>query len=142
MWTYLLAIKKKNPGTWNEECQEAFNKIKQYIQNPPLLVHPISRTPLILYLTVTEVTMRYVLCQHDETRKKERVIYYLSKKFTKYESRYMTIEKLCCALVWVEKNYKIICCIILRGWFQWWIPWGIYVRSPIYQIELQDGKFC
>jgi hypothetical protein len=46
--------------------------------------------------------MRYVLCQHDETRK-ERVIYYLSKKFIKYESRYMTIEKLCCALVWVEK---------------------------------------
>jgi hypothetical protein len=25
----------KNPKVWNEGCQETFNKIKQYLQNPP-----------------------------------------------------------------------------------------------------------
>jgi len=32
-----------NPGTWNEECEEAFNKIKHYLQSPPLSVPPVSR---------------------------------------------------------------------------------------------------
>jgi hypothetical protein len=48
--------------------------------------------------------MGCVLGQHDETGRKERVIYYLSKKFTKCESRYTVIEKLYCALTWVAKR--------------------------------------
>jgi len=97
-------LRKKNPGIWNEECEEAFNKIKQYLQSPPLLVPPISGRPLILYLTVTETAMGCVLGQHDETGRKERAIYYLSKKFTECESRYTMIEKLCYALVWATKR--------------------------------------
>lgn len=31
---------------------------------------------------------------------KENAIYYLSKKFIKYEVRYTPLEKLCLALVW------------------------------------------
>jgi hypothetical protein len=74
-------LRKNNHGTWNEECEEAFNKIKHYLQSPPLLVPPISGRPLILYLAVTKA-MGCVLGQHDETMRKERAIYYLSKKFT------------------------------------------------------------
>ena len=57
-------------------------------------------TPLILYLTVHEKSMDCVLGQHDETRKKKHAIYYLSKKFTEYESKYPLVEKMCCALAW------------------------------------------
>jgi hypothetical protein len=58
--------------------------------------------------------MRCVLGQHDETGKKEKAIYYLSKKFTECESRYMVIEKLCCVLVWVTKwlqHYILYMCV-------------------------------
>jgi len=37
--------------------------------------------------------MKCVLDQHDETIKKERAIYYLSKKFIECESRYIVIIK-------------------------------------------------
>jgi len=67
----------------------------QYLLNPPLLVHFVPGRPLIICLTVNETTIRCVL----ETRRKERAIYYLSKKFTECESRYTVIEKLYCALV-------------------------------------------
>jgi hypothetical protein len=30
-------LRKKNPGVWDNDCQEAFDKIKRYLQNPPLL---------------------------------------------------------------------------------------------------------
>ena len=39
-----------------------------------------------------------MLGQVAELDQKERVIYYLSKKFTNCEMNYITIEKTCCAL--------------------------------------------
>ena len=99
-------LRKKNPRTWNEECEEAFNKIKHYLQSPPLLAPPVLGRPLILYLTVTKTTIGCVLGQHDETGRKERAIYYLTKKFTEYESRYTVIEKICCALGWATKRLR------------------------------------
>jgi hypothetical protein len=99
-------LKKKNHGVWDNDCQEAFDKIKRYLQNPPLLVPPTPGKPLILYLTVTETAMGYVLGQHDESGRKEQAIYYLRKKFNDCESRYTTIERLCCALVWSANRLR------------------------------------
>ncbi|XP_040963882.1 uncharacterized protein [Gossypium hirsutum] len=48
--TYQRAM-KHNPGTWDEECEEAFNKVKQYLSNTPVLSPPSPDRPLILYLT-------------------------------------------------------------------------------------------
>ena len=62
--------------------------MKEYLTNAPVLVPPVPEKPLILYLTVHERSMGCVLGQHDETRRKEQAIYYLSKKFTDYESKY------------------------------------------------------
>ena len=64
-------LRKHNFGEWDEECQEAFDKVKEYLTNPPVLVLPVQRKPLILYLTVHERSMGYVLGQHDETGRKE-----------------------------------------------------------------------
>ena len=44
--------------------------------------------------------MGCILGQHDETGRKEQVIYYLSKKFIDYESKYSSLEKMCGALAW------------------------------------------
>ncbi|GKV17025.1 hypothetical protein SLEP1_g27583 [Rubroshorea leprosula] len=42
-------------GTFCYKCQEAFDKIKQYLKSPPILVPPMDGRPLILYITVLEV---------------------------------------------------------------------------------------
>jgi len=42
-------LQKKNPGVWDEDYQEAFDKIKQYFQKSSLSVLPVLRKPLILY---------------------------------------------------------------------------------------------
>ncbi|XP_040956101.1 uncharacterized protein [Gossypium hirsutum] len=46
--------------------------------------------------------------QHDETGRKERAIYYLSKNFTDCEMRYSPIEKLCSALNGRMARWKIL----------------------------------
>ena len=91
-------LRKHNLGEWDKECQVAFDNVKQNLTNPPVLMPPVQGKPLILYLTVHERSMGCVLRQHDEIRRKEQAIYYLSKKFTNYESRYSSLEKMCCAL--------------------------------------------
>jgi hypothetical protein len=114
---------KKNPRVWNEECQEAFDKIKGYLQNPALLVPSLSNRPLIIYLTTTEKVMGYVLGQHDEFGMTETTIYYLSKKFTNCESMYTTVKKLCCALVWATKQ--------LRQYMLYYTTWLISKLDPL-----------
>ena len=60
-------LKKHDSGEWTEECQMAFDKVKDYLSTSPILVLPIPKKPFILYLTVHEKSMGCVLGQHDET---------------------------------------------------------------------------
>jgi hypothetical protein len=78
-----LLLRKKNHGVWNNDCQEAFDMIKRYLQNLPLIA-TLGR-PFILYLIVTKIAMGCVLGLHDESRRKEQAIYYLNKKFNDRE---------------------------------------------------------
>ncbi|XP_017420393.2 uncharacterized protein LOC108330418 [Vigna angularis] len=80
-------LRKNQAVVWNEDCQAAFERVKQYLQDPHVLRPPEPRRPLILYLTVLDKSMGCVLGQHDEDGKREHAIYYLSKKFTDYEQR-------------------------------------------------------
>lgn len=96
-------LRKDQAVVWNENCQNAFEKIKEYLQEPPILTPLVPDRPIIMYLTVLEGSMGCVLGQHDETGRKEHAIYYLSKMFTDYESRYSMLEKTYCALSWVAK---------------------------------------
>ena len=74
-------------------------------------------------MTVLDGSMGCVLGQHDEMRKKEHVIYYLSKKFTDCEQRYSTLEKTCCALAWTANR--------LRQYMLSHITWLISKMDPI-----------
>ena len=91
---------------WTEDCQRAFDSIKEYLLEPPILIPPVEGRPLIMYLTILEDSMGCVLGQQDETGRKEHAVYYLSKKFTDCESRYSLLEKTCCALAWAARRLR------------------------------------
>jgi ribonuclease HI len=116
-------LRKGQPCEWNEECQAAFDKIKEYLKSPPVLMPPVPNRPLLLYVTVHEESMGALLAQHDDTGKKERAIYYLSKKFNDCEIRYSSIEKTCCAVAWVAQR--------LRHYLQSHTTWLISKMDPI-----------
>ncbi|XP_027178217.1 uncharacterized protein LOC113777381 [Coffea eugenioides] len=99
-------LRKNVPLYWNEECQQAFDKIKDYLLQPPVLVPPKPGRPLIMYLSVLDGAVGCVLGQHDDSGRKEQAIYYLSKKFTQYEANYSFIEKSCCALAWAAQKLR------------------------------------
>ncbi|KAK9042315.1 hypothetical protein V6N11_017392 [Hibiscus sabdariffa] len=121
-------LRKNDSGEWNNECQDALEKIKRQLTNAPVLVPPVPNRPLILYLSVFDNFMVCVLGQHDDTGKKEMAIYYLSKKSTEYEAKYSPVEKLCCALVWATKR--------LRQYMLYHTTWLISKLDPLkYMME-------
>ncbi|GMP27311.1 hypothetical protein CsSME_00003357 [Camellia sinensis var. sinensis] len=95
--------KKGNKFRWDDRCQFAFEQIKQYFQNLPVLSPLELRKPLILYLSVTDTTMGCMLAQESKDRVK-KVIYYLSKKMLDYETRCTPLEKVYLALVWATRK--------------------------------------
>ena len=74
--------------------------------NPPVLVPPVPGRPLILYMIMLDESMGCVLGQHDESKKRERTVYYLSKKFMTCEMNYSLLERTCCALVWAAHHLR------------------------------------
>ncbi|XP_070039191.1 uncharacterized protein [Nicotiana tomentosiformis] len=64
-------LRKDAATSWTEECQRAFDKIKEYLSKPPVLVPQKSGRPLLLYLPVLDGDFGCILGQHDETGRKE-----------------------------------------------------------------------
>ena len=98
-------LRKNQPTIWNDDFQCAFEKIKECLLSPPILVPPIPRHPLLLYFSVSHMALGCMLAQLDDSGK-ERAIYYLSKRMLEYECRYIMIECLCLALVWATRRLR------------------------------------
>ena len=73
---------------------------------PPILVPPVPKKPLLLYLTTTNTAMGALLDQYLEETRKENAIYYISKKMLPYEEKYSLLEKTCVALVWATRKLR------------------------------------
>mgnify|MGYP003362784783 CR=1 FL=1 len=57
-------------------------------------------------MSVLDNSFGCVLGQLDVTGRKEQAIYYLSKKFTTYKSKYTLLQKTYRALTWVAQKLK------------------------------------
>ena len=128
-------LKKEAPTVWNEQCQEAFEKIKNYLMKPPILVPLVPKKPLLLYLTTKYTVMGALLAQFLEEIRKENVIYYISKKMLPYEEKYSPLEKTCVALVWAThklRHYMLACKVLLIARMD---PLKYLMEKP-----MQDGK--
>ena len=71
------------------------------------MITPELGKPLLLYLSIIGDVVVSMLAQEDDD-KNERVVYYLSKRFHDYETRYTPIEKSCFTLTWVVLKLRHI----------------------------------
>jgi len=98
-------MKKGAPFIWDEECQKAFDSIKQYLLHPPVLMAPIKGRPLILYIAAQPNSAGAMLGQINDDGK-EVACYYLSRTMVGAECNYSPIEKLCLALIFALKKLR------------------------------------
>ena len=67
-------MKKDVSCVWDEACHNAFEIIKKYLANPPILGVPMAGKPLILYIATQESSLGALLAQENEENK-ERALY-------------------------------------------------------------------
>ena len=66
---------------------------------------PTSGRPLLLYLSVSDMTLGCMLAQLDDSGK-DQAIYYMSKRMLEYEMGYVMIERYCLTLVWAIRRLR------------------------------------
>ena len=98
-------LKQSQPTVWDDQCQHAFERIREYLLSPPVLVPHTPGRHLLLYLSVSDITLGCMLAQLDDSGN-ERAIYYLSKRILDYETRYVMIKCFCLALVWATRRLR------------------------------------
>ncbi|KAL0286810.1 UNVERIFIED_CONTAM: hypothetical protein Sangu_2720700 [Sesamum angustifolium] len=98
-------MKKDIPFQWDEACDKAFKSIKSYLIKPPVLVAPVLRRPLILYVAAQERSVGILVAQKNDEGK-ENALYYLSRTMTPNELKYLPIEKLCRAIIFSIQKLK------------------------------------
>lgn len=54
-------LKKGTCFDWGDECKKAFDDLKHYLLNPPILIHPKEGVPFHLYLLVTDSALGVML---------------------------------------------------------------------------------
>ena len=67
-------LRKNQPTVWNNDCQCAFEKIKECLLSPPVLVPPTPGRPLLLYLSVLDIALGCMLVQLDDSGKEQFII--------------------------------------------------------------------
>ncbi|XP_059650636.1 uncharacterized protein LOC132296450 [Cornus florida] len=106
VFSTLVKLKSHEKFHWDESHQKAFDKIKEYLANPPVVMPPRKKWPLKLYLSVAEESIGSMLAQDNE-HGKEQAVYYLSRVLTDVECRYSSIEKLCLSLYYSAMKLRV-----------------------------------
>ncbi len=96
--TDLTKKQAPDPVQWTELCQQAFTQVKAALCGGPLLHSPDFSLPFLLQTDASDRGLGAVLAQEIEGE--ERPVLYISRKLSKRETMYSTIEKECLAIRW------------------------------------------
>ena len=97
MKPFFLTLRDINKPGWTQSCQNAFEEIKWYLSQPPILSSLQPGERLYLYLAVTEWVVSAVLLRSLSPRE-QRLVYFISKAFADAETRYSRMEQTALAL--------------------------------------------
>ena len=97
----------RRPGNfeWTEECKQAFEELKNYMQSPPLLSKPLEGEILYMYLSASDEAVSSVLVR-PEIGGQQKPIYYTSKILHEAKTRYPKIQKLIYSIIVAAKRLR------------------------------------
>ncbi|PKA59307.1 RNA-directed DNA polymerase like [Apostasia shenzhenica] len=89
---------------WDDDCQQAFDSLKEYLLSPPLLSAPAPSEDLLLYISATDNCVSAVLVR--EEARQQHPIHYVSHTLRDAELRYPALEKLSFALITAARRLR------------------------------------
>ena len=89
---------------WTDECQKAFQDLKDYLTTAPLLSPSVHGEELYLYLAMSPHAVSSTLIR--EEGKVQKPVYYTSRALRGVKGRYPLIEKLAFALITTSRKLR------------------------------------
>ena len=94
---FLQLLNKWRGFEWTEECVLAFQQLKEYLSQPPIMSRLEVDEVLFAYITVAFHAVSLVLVQVDNGV--QRPVYYVSKSLHEAKVCYLPLEKAILAMV-------------------------------------------
>ena len=99
-------LQKRVNFEWTKDCEKSFHKIKSVLMSNPVLSTPDFSKQFKLTVDASDVGIGAALFQ-EHSDKVDRVVSYFSKKLTKCQQKYSTIEKECLALLLALQHFDV-----------------------------------
>ena len=128
-------LKKNAKWNWTQDCQNAFNTIKQALTTEPILALYRPGDQLILSTDASGFGVGAILFQIQDGL--ERVLYYASCTLNRAQQNYSTTERECYGIVWAIKKFRhyLIGCEFLVQTDHHGLCWLMSIRDP-------SGRLC
>ncbi|XP_062028336.1 uncharacterized protein LOC133744212 [Rosa rugosa] len=97
-------LQKEVTFEWNDECQVAFEKLKELLTSAPIMLPPDWSLPFELMCDASDYAVGAVLGQRKE--KKPYAIYYASRTLNDAQLNYSTTEKELLAVVFALDKFR------------------------------------
>jgi hypothetical protein len=98
-----MLCEKGVPCKWTDDCQKAFELLKEVLTTTPLLAYPQIGAEFFLVTDASDSSVGAVLSQQQDG--KERVIAYMTKSMNKYEKLYCVTWKELLAVITALKHF-------------------------------------
>ena len=102
---FFVALRRVNQAEWNEECDQDFIHIKQYLAEPPIITSPDTGETLFVYLAVSDTPVSATLFKENEDDK-QRHVFFVSKSLADVETKYNRLEQAALALQIATKKLR------------------------------------
>src|SRR5437773_4957254 len=91
-------LKKQDKFQWTPEAQQAFDKLKEFLTSPPVLVPPMPEEPLLLYIAASpHVISTAIVVERQEEghiQKVQHPVYFISEVLNESKVRYPQVQKI------------------------------------------------
>ena len=97
-------LKKSTKFTWNDDCEQVFQKLKTTFTSQPILHKQDTHQPLLVYITAIDHTVSVALVQ--DVGGTQHPVYFISRTLQDLETRYQMVEKLAISLVHTARRIR------------------------------------
>ena len=97
-------LRKDQAWKWTQECQEAFENLKEEIASRPISAYPEFSKPFRLYTDTSNLGLGAILAQKQKG--KEKIICCASQTPNNAETNYNTTKKECLDIVWGVQVFR------------------------------------
>ena len=99
-------LQKRAAYEWSELCEDSFKKVKSVLMSSPVLSTPDFSKQFKLTVDASDIGVGAALFQEDDDHV-DRVVCYFSKKLSKCQQNYSTIEKEWLSLLLALQHFDV-----------------------------------